>query len=758
MKRLSLVVLVFLLSMTMLFSKEQVRVGVIYDNEDYKEYTSKVLDDEIQRNFEGTNYDVVIENKIHVDTLDEFRSSMASLEKDNEIDAIIVMGVMVSELTLQNEGGYDKIVLAPFGISNEVKNIKNLSYIHEARDIVGDVKLMEELGEVKKVGFVVPRPYTEGYLKDQIDLIFKELSGSGYDVEAIVVEDNMDKISSQLDSIDALYLIDTAYKNTNEILELAIEKKIISFSRISTDTKEERVLMAYNNTDEVRRRLRAGVVSLIRMLDKDPQDEIVTDLGISEKTIDFNLEVAREIGVYPNLVFAQKVNFVNTNSRGGEQLGFETGINFALDENTDLKSRRENITRDEYNVKSAKADRRPNVDAFAEYQRLDKDSAKSPITPAESSVRGGVSLSYLLYDENINANVTIRDYERMATEARYNQEGLDTIQSFSNSYLTILQQNARLEVEKYNYELMKEYLQIAQTKYEVGAAGPEDIYRFQSEIADALTNIAQVEGEIGVSEAGLNRVLNRPMTSKYDLDEVNFESPAFKEITKVLDEVGFGVAPVKEFFINEGIENSPELKQLEYRVLAKERELKAAERERYMPKVSVFGEWSDDLKDDWGAGSDITQDDDRWNVGARVEIPLYKGGDIEYTKQRVRSELRSLEYDRESLETEVSKSVSSAFAEVVTGYIQTATTKESAEAAQKNLELVGDFYAQGTISISDLLDARTNSISADQVEIAARYNYLRSVINLERTTGEYFIQMDDVEKGAKLEKLEGYLK
>ena len=87
-----------------------------------------------------------------------------------------------------------------------------------------------------------------------------------------------------------------------------------------------------------------------------------------------------------------------------------------------------------------------------------------------------------------------------------------------------------------------------------------------------------------------------------------------------------------------------------------------------------------------------------------------------------------------------------------------ATTRESAEAASKNLELVGDFYAQGTISISDLLDARTSSISADQVEIAARYRYLRSLIKLERSTGEYLIMMDDLEKGAKLERLQGYLK
>ncbi len=758
MKRVGTISLMFLLTFTLLFPKEQLKVGVIYENESYVEYMGEVLKDELKRNFEGSDYEVEVQRATLVGTKSEFDSELASMEADKEIDAIVTMGVTVSELTLLEAEGYDKLVVAPFGVGQPEHERKNLSYITEVTDIPGDIKFMEELKEIKRVSFVVPEFYDEGYLKTQTDKILKQVEDAGYQVDTILVGDDLEKIGQQLDNTDAIYVFELTYKNVDEILDLAREKKVISFSRVSGKGGSQKVLMGYDNTPEVQRRVRAAVVSMRRRMEGDDPAEIVTDLGKSDKSIDFNMALAREIGVFPSLVFAQKVNFINLRERGGKALGFKEGINMALNENTDLKSRRENITTDEYNVKSAKADRRPNIDAFAEYQRLDKDSANSFATPAESSVRGGVSLNYLIFDDNVNANVTIRDYQRIATEERYRQEGLDTVQSFSQAYLTILELNARLEVERYNYELMKEYLQIARTKFEVGAAGPEDIYRFQSEIADALTNIAEVEGQIRIAEADLNRVLNQPMALRYTLEEVNTESNAFREITKILRESGQRVDGIRQFFIEEGIANAPELKQIEAQVSAKERELKAAERERYMPKLSAFGEWSDDLKDDWGEGSDFTQEEDRWNIGARVELPLYKGGDIEYTKQRVRSELRSLEYQKTSLETEVGKQVSSAFAQVVKDYIKTATTKDAADAASKNLELVGDFYAKGTISISDLLDARTNSISADQVEIAARYSYLQSLINLERSTGEYLVMMDDLTKGAKLERLNSYLK
>ena len=644
MKRLSLIGLMFLLVFTLLFPKEQLRIGVIYENENNAEFMGTVLRDELEKNFEDSDYEAEITREILIKSKEEFESELVSMEKDSEIDSIMVMGVISSELTYQKVKGYEKLVVAPFGINSKEREIPNLIYIYEYADILGGIRLLEELKEIKKISFVVPEFFNEGYLKSDLTSIVDEVIGEGYEAEIILAEDSMEKISSQLDETDLVYVFETDYKNVENILDMAREKKVMSFARIARGPSSNMVLMRYDNEPEIQRRIRAATVGMRRRVEGDLPSEIVTNLGKTEKVIEFNAKIAREIGVYPNLVLAQKLKFVNIEEDLGPELGFKEGIGMALNENTDLKFRKEDIITDEYNVKSAKAVRRPNLDVFAEYQRLDKDTAGEPITPAESSVRGGLSLSYLIFDDNVNANVSIRDYQRQATEARYEQEGLDTIQTFAESYLTILELNARKEVSKYNYELMREYLQIAQTKYEVGAAGPEDIYRFQSEISDALTNIVGVEGRIKIAEADLNRVLNKPMHSKYKLEEADAGSDAFRMLTKLLKESGQGIDGMRQYFIEEGVANAPEIKQIDARISAKERELKAAERERYLPKLSAFGEWSDDIKDDWGAGSDITSSDDRWNVGARVELPLYSGGDIEYSKQRARSELKSLEH------------------------------------------------------------------------------------------------------------------
>lgn len=206
-----------------------------------------------------------------------------------------------------------------------------------------------------------------------------------------------------------------------------------------------------------------------------------------------------------------------------------------------------------------------------------------------------------------------------------------------------------------------------------------------------------------------------------------------------------------------GIEKSPEIKQIEKQIEAKERELKSVKRRRYTPKVSAFGAITDDLVDDWGEGSDLTSGGSAWSVGAKMEISLYEGGNIGYETSRIEKEIESLILSKKDLENEISEGISASYSNVLKDYIRVATTKEGAIAANKNLELISDFYAKGTISISDLLDARTNSISADQIEIAAKYGYFKSLINLERSKGSYYLLSKPEDKKEEIEKLKVYI-
>ena len=72
-------------------------------------------------------------------------------------------------------------------------------------------------------------------------------------------------------------------------------------------------------------------------------------------------------------------------------------------------------------------------------------------------------------------------------------------------------------------------------------------------------------------------------------------------------------------------------------------------------------------------------------------------------------------------------------------------TRDAAEAAQRNLELVTDRYAEGIVDILRLLDAQTQALVADLAAANAVFNYLIDLMGTQRAVGrfDYYRSSDD---------------
>ena len=79
-------------------------------------------------------------------------------------------------------------------------------------------------------------------------------------------------------------------------------------------------------------------------------------------------------------------------------------------------------------------------------------------------------------------------------------------------------------------------------------------------------------------------------------------------------------------------------------------------------------------------------------------------------------------------------------------YTNLRLTKEAEEAVVKNFELVQDSYAQGLVTITQLLDAQNAARSALFNSANAIYVFLIDLLNLERPTGNYFMLMTEEQK------------
>jgi outer membrane protein TolC len=74
---------------------------------------------------------------------------------------------------------------------------------------------------------------------------------------------------------------------------------------------------------------------------------------------------------------------------------------------------------------------------------------------------------------------------------------------------------------------------------------------------------------------------------------------------------------------------------------------------------------------------------------------------------------------------------------VAAAYAQIDLTAGAAELSRKNLALVSDAYSRGKVNVIELLDAQDTSLEASAAAEAALYNFLVTVMSLQRAVGVF---------------------
>ena len=184
------------------------------------------------------------------------------------------------------------------------------------------------------------------------------------------------------------------------------------------------------------------------------------------------------------------------------------------------------------------------------------------------------------------------------------------------------------------------------------------------------------------------------------------------------------------------MKKSPELRQLDEQIMAKEREVINHQRSYWLPDFSLSGGYSKNLGQS-GTGSGLTENLGDWNVGLNASIPLFAGGARKSALSRARYELEQLEQIRNSSSEKIEQRVRASYHLAYAAYVNIELSEQAASSAGKNLDLVTDSYARGLVSIIELLDAQNASLIADESAANALYDFLITIMDQQRAGGEY---------------------
>jgi outer membrane protein TolC len=215
----------------------------------------------------------------------------------------------------------------------------------------------------------------------------------------------------------------------------------------------------------------------------------------------------------------------------------------------------------------------------------------------------------------------------------------------------------------------------------------------------------------------------------------------------------------REFMVAEALENSPELKALDEVIAIQERVVAAANRAFWIPTLAVQGQ-VDNTVYKAGAGSNPPSgypDDFNWTVAANLSLPIYQGNEIFARRKGHLEAMAQKRLERESAVEQIEQRMRSHLHQAGASYAGIEQAYKAADAAERGLELVRDAYARGAVSITELTDAQAQAQIAEEAESDAVFNYLLTLMRVQRASGQFDFFRTAQEDGAFKDRLKKWM-
>ena len=769
------------------FGQDPIRFGIVLDGpseknsrlvEIFQTEISVVLEGEFEARFSPAKI-------VTADwTGSSVRAVVSRLLSDPEVDQVLALGLLASS-ELARRGPLPKPVFAALlfqpqiqGVpietrrralidpedfeTFEVSGVRNLNYVMLGSDLQHYVKTFREIVPFDRLTILILDAWRELDL-DLEGLIQSELSGLGLsEVRTVEVGSSIEQVLARFPAeTEAVYVTQLARLDQGDFDKLVqglIARGLPSFSSTGKTEVMAGLLATLGPEDETRRRARRVALNVQRVLLGEDPGTLPVGYHREERMV-INMATARAIGASPRYRTLLDAELLNQEvNQGVRTLSLPAVVRESSLANLDLAAADRTVAAGKQTVREAKSALLPRFDLFGSATQVDRDRA-SFIIP-ENQLGVGLSASQLIYSDGAWAGFGIeKNLQTLRIEERAELR-LDVILQGAQSYLNLLRAKTVERIQRANLELTRTNLNLARSRVDIGVAGRDEVFRWESQIASNQKSLLDSQAAQKQAIIEVNRVLNRPLEESFMTLEATLDDPeiisGFEDLRPYLDNpVGFDV--FRGFMATQAELASPELRQLDAGIRAKERELTATKRRFFLPDLTFGGEVFGHR--DHGKGTDIVfpgLNNWDWTVQIRATYPLFEGT-ARYARQaRAQEELQELTLRRQATSQRVEQRIRSILEATNASFVGIELARSAAQAAGRNLDLVSDSYAAGVVDILRLLDAQNFALEADLAAANAIYDYLLDLMAGQRAVGRFDYYRSPQERQEFLDELAAF--
>ena len=734
---------------------EEVKIGILFDIQ--KEDTREFIDQLRQEvtSLLGSKYNIIIPSK-KIKTASWSRQNILKMYKglvaDESVDIIVAAGAL-NAAVLTKLGVFPKPLiilgimdyeLQQVPITKDKKSgIRNLTYILLAHDVENDLNVFYDIFPFRKLTVIIDKKLAA--LIQGADEKFKAVTAAkGVECQTVAYDGRIDEVVENFPSDTDAVLLAGLYRmpdtEKQKLIDHINQLRLPSYGfRGVYDVKLGALAGSApeTNMQKITRRIALNIEKILAGLDPGRFPTLLT----FEKRLTINMETARKIDFSPKWSTLAGAELINEDITGSDRvLDFEKIVQEALTSNLTLHIEEQTVNSAIEDVSKARSDLLPSLNASATATKIDEDSAG---LQAEETTSGALTLSQAIYSDRIWTNLAVKKHLLSSAESKHYEVLLNTVLDAGVNYLDILRSKSNQSIRKNYLNLVKRNYEIAEFRERVGYSGAADVYRWKSELASSTSDLLKAQSNVRLARIRLNEFLLRPLDEEFVVKDIELTERLFQryggdEIRRSVDSPK-SLDLLTDFLVIEAKNNLPEIIQLQEAIAAQKRILAANKRKRFIPVVN-FQSQADHIFSRKGEGSDVTTDNDTgWSISLNASWPLFEGGGINADVRQALSEKVKLKKQLHDTTRKIELNLRSVILDLRVKSANLRLTKEAAEAADKNFELVQDSYSEGAVSIVSLLDAQNAALAANQSAANSVYEYFISLLEVERGFGGFAV-------------------
>ena len=328
------------------------------------------------------------------------------------------------------------------------------------------------------------------------------------------------------------------------------------------------------------------------------------------------------------------------------------------------------------------------------------------------NVRGSVVAQWRLFDSGRReADRLAASQGSKASEFMLEAVRNDLVYQISRAYYGILQVRSFVAVQEETIKSLSESLRVASERNQAGSALKTDVLNLDVQLSQAREELIRAKNGLKLGVAALNTAIGQTVV----------------RVSDVADMQGQGVPAPSTNGTNSVIDARPELRAMESRVRAMEAMVARARRE-YLPVVNGFGSV------DWDSET-LSGFEQSYIVGAAVELNIFDGQRNRAGVARAKAACAEVKAEAEKLRQALELDLTQAQLNEQEARERLEVAAKSLSSAEEALRITQERYQQGAAVISDLLTAQNGLTATRTRQVAAQYDCLIALANVERAMG-----------------------